>query len=55
MQLKYKHILVDTMTLKVNKDDFMINDPKSLWNGRHLYDLYEEAHTPWEWAFSNVR
>ncbi|RTL11582.1 MAG: pseudaminic acid synthase [Neisseriaceae bacterium] len=47
--IKIQTYTADTMTLKVNKDDFMINDPKSLWNGRHLYDLYEEAHTPWEW------
>ncbi len=39
----------DTMTLNLDKKDFLINDEKSLWNGRSLYDLYQEAHTPWEW------
>jgi N-acetylneuraminate synthase len=37
------------MTLNVDKDDFKITEPNSLWKGRHLYELYEEAHTPWEW------
>lgn len=47
--LKIQTYTADTMTLKSDKRDFMINDPKSLWNGRGLYDLYQEAHTPWEW------
>jgi pseudaminic acid synthase len=28
---------------------FTINEPSSPWLGRELYDLYEEANTPWEW------
>jgi pseudaminic acid synthase len=28
---------------------FTITDPSSLWLGRELYELYEEASTPWEW------
>lgn len=39
----------DTITLDVREGEFLINDPKSLWKGRNLYDLYQEAHTPWEW------
>jgi N-acetylneuraminate synthase len=38
-----------TMTLNVRAPGFVIDDPKSLWAGRQLYDLYQEAHTPWEW------
>ena len=38
-----------TMTLDVNAPGFVIEDPNSLWSGRRLYELYEEAHTPWEW------
>jgi N-acetylneuraminate synthase len=38
-----------TMTLDLNVSEFLIDDPHSLWRGRSLYDLYGEAHTPWEW------
>jgi len=37
----------DTMTIRSNNDDFKIN--KGLWKGYSLYDLYKEAHTPYEW------
>ncbi|MBT4147116.1 MAG: pseudaminic acid synthase [Gammaproteobacteria bacterium] len=37
----------DTITLKCNSEDFCIHG--GLWDGRTLYDLYEEAHMPWEW------
>lgn len=39
----------DTMTINTTGGLFEINDPDSLWKGRNLYDLYKEAHTPWEW------
>lgn len=37
----------DTMTIEADKPDFYINE--GLWKGRSLYDLYSEAHTPYEW------
>jgi len=37
------------MTLDLNTAEFRIDDPQSLWAGRSLYELYEDAHTPWEW------
>jgi pseudaminic acid synthase len=37
------------MTLSLPNKDFLISDNHSLWGGRSLYELYEEAHTPWEW------
>lgn len=47
--LKLQTYTADTMTLDISKGEFSIEDPKSLWKGRSLYDLYQEAHTPWEW------
>lgn len=47
--IKLQTYTADTMTLNVNNPDFKINDRNSLWYGRYLYDLYNEAHTPWSW------
>lgn len=47
--LKLQTYTADTMTLDVNDDLYKVTDPGSLWAGRTLYDLYREAHTPWEW------
>jgi len=47
--IKLQTYTADTMTLNVHKDDFKITDPSSLWSGHNLYELYEKAHTPWEW------
>ena len=37
----------DTITLNCDSEDFKIRG--GLWDGRTLYELYEEAHMPWEW------
>lgn len=37
----------DTITLRSFNDEFLIKE--GLWKGYTLYDLYQEAHTPWEW------
>ena len=38
----------DTITLNSSSPDFLIDD-NGLWHGRALYDLYDEAHMPWEY------
>lgn len=47
--IKLQTYTPDTMTLDVNTPDFFIEDKESLWKGRTLYNLYQEAYTPWEW------
>jgi len=47
--IKLQTYTADTITLDCDAPDFVIDDPKSLWAGRRLHDLYEEAHTPWDW------
>jgi len=47
--LKLQTYTADTMTLDLREREFVINDPNSLWNGKSLYELYQEASTPWEW------
>jgi pseudaminic acid synthase len=37
----------ETITLNCDQEDFKIRG--GLWDGRTLYELYEEAHMPWEW------
>jgi pseudaminic acid synthase len=37
----------DTITLDCDNEEFRIHG--GLWDGRTLYDLYQEAHMPWEW------
>lgn len=47
--LKIQTYTADSMTLDIAQGEFAIRDPKSLWNGRTLYDLYKEAATPYDW------
>jgi N-acetylneuraminate synthase len=47
--VKLQTYRADTLTLDVEEGEFVISDQKSLWKGRSLHSLYEEAHTPWEW------
>lgn len=47
--LKIQTYTADTMTLNLDNKDFKIDDPESLWKGNTLYQLYQQAYTPWEW------
>jgi N-acetylneuraminate synthase len=47
--VKLQTYTADTMTINHRGGLFDITDKSSLWYGRNLYELYEEAHTPWEW------
>lgn len=47
--VKLQTYTADTMTLDVRAPGFVIEDSNSLWAGRQLYELYDEAHTPWDW------
>ena len=38
----------DTITIRSDRPEFMASSG-SLWEGRTLYELYNEAYTPWEW------
>ncbi len=45
--VKIQTYTADTITLNCDVDDFKVKG--TLWDGRTLYDLYQEAYTPWEW------
>lgn len=45
--VKLQTYTADTITLNCDSDEFRIKS--GLWEGRTLYDLYQEAHMPWEW------
>ena len=47
--IKLQTYTPDTITLNISHGEFVIEPENQLWKGRSLYDLYEEAHTPWEW------
>ena len=47
--LKLQTYTADTMTLDLEEREFFIDDERSPWKGTSLHQLYQQAHTPWEW------
>lgn len=45
--VKIQSYLPESLTIDCKDDDFQIQH--GLWQGRTLYDLYNEAHTPFDW------
>lgn len=45
--IKLQTYTADTITIDCDKDDFLIKG--TIWEGRNLHSLYQEAYTPWEW------
>lgn len=47
--IKLQTYTADTITIDADTPAFRVSEGHSLWGDRRLYDLYQEAHTPWEW------
>ena len=46
--IKMQTYKADTITLNCSSDDFKVQGG-TIWDGKFLHDLYEEASLPWEW------
>lgn len=46
--IKMQTYTADTITLAAKTEDFLLKQG-TIWDGKYLHDLYQEAYTPWEW------
>ena len=47
--LKLQTYTADTITMNADREEFYVRSDDNPWTGSHLYQLYEQAYTPWEW------
>jgi N-acetylneuraminate synthase len=47
--VKFQTYTALTMTLDLDIEEFKISSGHPLWGGKKLFELYEDAHTPWNW------
>jgi pseudaminic acid synthase len=47
--IKIQTYTADTLTIDVKHPRFQISSGHELWGDSYLYDLYQRAHTPWDW------
>lgn len=45
--VKFQTYTPDTITINCNNEYFQLKD--TIWKGKTLYELYQEAYTPWDW------
>ena len=47
--IKLQAYTADTITIDSDREEFLIRNPDSLWDGRTLHELDREASTDWDW------
>lgn len=47
--VKFQTYTADTITIDSDRPEFRISSDHPLWGGSNLYQLYTQAHTPWDW------
>lgn len=45
--VKFQTYTADTLTFNSESEEFQVSG--TIWEGKNLYQLYQEAHLPWEW------
>lgn len=51
--IKLQTYTAETITIDSDKDDFLIKG--TIWDGKNLFHLYQDAYTPWEWHSEIMR